>query len=165
MKYTSYILALQLCVILGFSSCYCQSTIFNETQKLKRYFNATSPDVGNGGHLFLDILMNWKGESDIKIIQSQIVSFYFKLFENIEDNKTIQNSLDIIKEELRVKVFNSSNSKMEDFKKLIQTPVNDQRVQRKAISELYNVITELSKSNSKMRKRRQNLFRGWRASK
>ncbi|EPQ01655.1 Interleukin-26 [Myotis brandtii] len=133
-------------------------------QKLSRC-NATSSDVGNGGHLFLDILTNWKGESDIKIIQSQIVSFYFKLFDNIEDNKTIQNSLDIIKEELRVKVFNSSNSKMEDFKKLIQTPVNDQRVQRKAISELFNVITELSKSNSKMRKRRQNLFRGWRASK
>lgn len=63
-------------------------------------------------------------ESDIKIIQSQIVSFYFKLFENIEDNNTIQNSLNIIKEELRVKVFNSSNSKMEDFKKLIQIPVS-----------------------------------------
>ncbi|CAK6443209.1 unnamed protein product [Pipistrellus nathusii] len=161
MKYTSYILALQLCVI--FSSCYGQSTIFNETEKLKRYFNATSSDVGNGGLLFLDILTNWKGESDIKIIQSQIVSFYFKLFENIEDNNTIQNSLNIIKEELRVKVFNSSNSKMEDFKKLIQIPVNDQKVQRKAISELFNVITELSKSNTKMRKRRQNLFRGWKA--
>ncbi|XP_008146986.1 interferon gamma [Eptesicus fuscus] len=163
MKYTSYILALQLCVILGSSSCYSQSTILNETEKLKRYFNATSPDIANGGRLFLDILTNWEGESDIKIIQSQIVSFYFKLFENIEDNNTIQNSLNIIKEELRVKVFNSSNSKMEDFKKLIQIPVNDLRVQRKAISELHNVIKELSKPNPKMRKRRQNLFRGWRA--
>lgn len=62
-------------------------------------------------------------ESDKKIIQSQIVSFYFKLFEKIQDNPTIQSSVQVIKEDLRVKFFNSNNSKLEDFKKVIQIPV------------------------------------------
>ena len=62
-------------------------------------------------------------ESDKKIIQSQIVSFYFKLFENLKDDPIIQSSVQIIKEDLRVNFFNSSNSKLEDFKKVIQIPV------------------------------------------
>ncbi|XP_016055408.1 PREDICTED: interferon gamma [Miniopterus natalensis] len=166
MNFTSYILAFQLCVILASSSCYGQSTILNETEKLKKYFNASNSDVGNGGALFSDILNNWKGETDIKIIQSQVVSFYFKLFENFKDNELIQSSMEIIKEELRVKFFNSSNSKLEDFKKLSQIPVNDVAIQRKAMSELYKVISELSpKAGLRKRKRSQTLFRGWRASK
>lgn len=38
MNYTSYILALQLCVILGSSSSYCQATLLKETDNLKEYF-------------------------------------------------------------------------------------------------------------------------------
>lgn len=62
-------------------------------------------------------------ESDKKIIQSQVVSFYFKLFESLKDNQLIKSSMEAIKEDLSVKFFNSSSSKMEDFKKLIQIPV------------------------------------------
>ena len=63
-------------------------------------------------------------ESDRKIFQSQIVSFYFKLFDSLKDNQNIQSSVEVIKEDLRVKFFNSSTSKMEDFTKLIQIPVS-----------------------------------------
>ncbi|NP_001277095.1 interferon gamma precursor [Pteropus alecto] len=164
MNYTSYILAFQLCVILGSSSCYCQATFLKEIENLKEYFNASNSNVADGGNLFLDILKNWREESDKKIIQSQIVSFYFKLFENLKDNPIIQSSVQIIKEDLRVKFFNSNNSKLEDFKKVIQIPVNNQTVQRKAISELFKVMTDLSpKSNQRKRKRSQSLFRGWKA--
>ncbi|ELK02475.1 Interferon gamma [Pteropus alecto] len=132
-------------------------------QKLRRC-NASNSNVADGGNLFLDILKNWREESDKKIIQSQIVSFYFKLFENLKDNPIIQSSVQIIKEDLRVKFFNSNNSKLEDFKKVIQIPVNNQTVQRKAISELFKVMTDLSpKSNQRKRKRSQSLFRGWKA--
>nr|ABS29000.1 interferon-gamma [Rhinoceros unicornis] len=166
MKYTSYILAFQLCVILGSPSYYCQAAFFKEIENLKEYFNASNPDVGDGGSLFLDILKNWKEESDKKIIQSQIVSFYFKLFENLKDNQVIQKSMDTIKEDLFVKFFNSSTSKLDDFKKLIQIPVDDLQVQRKAISELIKVMNDLSpRSNLRKRKRSQGQFRGRRASK
>ncbi|EPY77441.1 interferon gamma precursor [Camelus ferus] len=128
--------------------------------------NASNPDVADGGPLFLEILKNWKEESDKKIIQSQIVSFYFKLFENLKDNQIIQRSMDIIKQDMFQKFLNGSSEKLEDFKKLIQIPVDNLKVQRKAISELIKVMNDLSpKSNLRKRKRSQNLFRGRRASK
>lgn len=139
---------------------------FKEIENLKEYFNASNPDVADGGPLFLDILKNWREESDKTIIQSQIVSFYLKLFENFKDNQIIQRSMDTIKEDILVKFLNSSNSKREDFLKLIRIPVNDLQVQRKAINELIKVMNDLSpRSNLRKRKRSQNLFRGRRASK
>ncbi|KAM8800722.1 interferon gamma [Rhynchonycteris naso] len=166
MSYSSYILAFQLCVILGSSSYYCQATFLNEIEHLKEYFNATNSDVADGRPLFLHILKNWKEESDKKIIQSQIVSFYFKLFENLKDNQIIQHSMNVIKEDLRVKFFNSNNSKMEDFLKLTEIPVDDLMVQRKAISELLKVMDDLSPRPSlRKRKRSHPLFLGRRASK
>nr|Q4ZH68.2 RecName: Full=Interferon gamma; Short=IFN-gamma; Flags: Precursor [Ailuropoda melanoleuca]AAY26152.2 gamma interferon [Ailuropoda melanoleuca]ABE02189.1 interferon gamma [Ailuropoda melanoleuca] len=166
MNYTSYILAFQLCVILCSSGYYCQAMFFKEIENLKEYFNASNPDVADGGPLFLDILKNWREESDKTIIQSQIVSFYLKLFENFKDNQIIQRSMDTIKEDMLFKFFNSSTSKRSDFLKLIQIPVNDMQVQRKAINELIKVMNDLSpRSNLTKRKRSQNLFRGRRASK
>ncbi|XP_008682481.1 interferon gamma [Ursus americanus] len=166
MNYTSYILAFQLCVILCSSGYYCQAMFFKEIENLKEYFNASNPDVADGGPLFLDILKNWREESDKTIIQSQIVSFYLKLFENFKDNQVIQRSMDTIKEDMLFKFFNSSTSKRSDFLKLIQIPVNDMQVQRKAINELIKVMNDLSpRSNLRKRKRSQNLFRGRRASK
>ncbi|KAJ8783623.1 hypothetical protein J1605_008666 [Eschrichtius robustus] len=128
--------------------------------------NASTPDVAGGGPLFLEILKNWKDESDKKIIQSQIVSFYFKLFENLKDNQIIQRSMDIIKQDMFQKFLNGSSEKLDDFKKLIQIPVDDLQIQRKAISELIKVMSDLSpRSNLRKRRRSQNLFRGQRASK
>ncbi|XP_023440603.1 interferon gamma [Dasypus novemcinctus] len=166
MNYTGYLLAFQLCIILGSSSCYCQATFLREIQTLKEYFNASDSDVADGGPLFLDILKNWKEESDKKIIQSQIVSVYFKIFDNLKDNQIIQKSMATIKEDLIAKFFNSSSSKLNDFLKLIRTPVNDLKVQRKAVNELFKVMNDLSpKSNLRKRKRSQSTFQGRRASK
>ncbi|XP_049638979.1 interferon gamma [Suncus etruscus] len=167
MNYTGFILALQLCMILGFPTADRQSIILEETEKLKEYFNATGSHVADGGgSLFSDILKKWKEEGDKKLIQSQIVSFYFKLFENFTNNHMIQRSMDVIKEELFVKFFNGSQEKMNDFQKLIDIPVNDLRVQQKAISELFKVIEDLTSSVSlKKRKRSQIQLRGRRAPK
>nr|A4PIZ9.1 RecName: Full=Interferon gamma; Short=IFN-gamma; Flags: Precursor [Mustela putorius furo]BAF56574.1 interferon gamma [Mustela putorius furo] len=166
MNYTTICLAFQLCVIFCSSGYYCQAMFFKEIEDLKEYFNASNPDVADGGPLFLDILKNWREESDKKIIQSQIVSFYLKLFENFKDNQIIQRSMDTIKEDMLVRFFNNSSSKLEDFLKLIRIPVNDLQVQRKAINELIKVMNDLSpRSNLRKRKRSHSLFRGRRASK
>ncbi|XP_062058062.1 interferon gamma [Lepus europaeus] len=166
MNYTSYILAFQFCIILGSYGCYCQDTLTRETEHLKAYLKANTSDVANGGPLFLNILRNWKEESDNKIIQSQIVSFYFKLFDNLKDHEVIKKSMESIKEDIFVKFFNSNLTKMDDFQNLTRISVDDQLVQRKAVSELFNVLNFLSpKSNLKKRKRSQTLFRGRRASK
>ncbi|KAM5332402.1 interferon gamma [Glossophaga mutica] len=154
MKYASYILAFQLCVILGSSSFLCQATFVREIENLKEYFNASKSDVADNETLFSNVFKKWRDESDRKIFQSQIISFYFKLFDSLKDNQNIQSSVEVIKEDLRVKFFNSSSSKMEDFKKLIQIPVNDLKVQRKAINELIRVMQEVT-PGSTLRKRRR----------
>ncbi|XP_007528483.1 interferon gamma [Erinaceus europaeus] len=156
MKYAGYILALQLCVMLSSSSS-CMVGIIKEIDKLKEYFNATSSSVASGGTLFLDTMKKWKEESD-KIIQSQVISFYFKLFESVQDNQ-IQSALNSVKEELVVKFFNGNLSKREDFEKLANISMNDGMVQRRAISELDNVIHSLLPCQRK-RKRSQTQFRG-----
>ncbi|XP_004583065.1 interferon gamma [Ochotona princeps] len=167
MNYTSCFLAFQLCIILGSSGCYCQEILSKEAHQIKEYFKANTSDVATGGPLFLNILRNWKEESDLKIIQSQLVSFYFKLFDNLKDHEVIRESVESIKEDIFVKFFNSSLTKLQDFQNLTQISVDDQQVQRKAISELSNVVNFLfSKPNTKKRKRSQSgVFRGRRASK
>ncbi|XP_003259820.1 interferon gamma [Nomascus leucogenys] len=165
MKYTSYILAFQLCIVLGSLGCYCQDPYVKEAENLKKYFNAGDSDVANNGTLFLGILKNWKEESDRKIMQSQIVSFYFKLFKNFKDDQSIQKSVETIKEDMNVKFFNSNKKKRDDFEKLTNYSVTDLNVQRKAIHELIQVMAELSPAaKTGKRKRSQMLFRGRRAS-
>uniref|UniRef100_A0A8C3YST3 Interferon gamma n=1 Tax=Catagonus wagneri TaxID=51154 RepID=A0A8C3YST3_9CETA len=165
MSYTTYFLAFQLCVILCFSGSYGQAPFFKEITILKEYFNASTSDVSNGGPLFLEILKNWKEESDKKIIQSQIVAFYFKFFEIFKDNQVIQRSMDVIKQDMFQRFLNGSSEKLNDFEKLIRIPVDNLQIQRKAISELIKVMNDLSpKSNLRKRKRSQNVFRGQRAS-
>ncbi|XP_011725531.2 interferon gamma [Macaca nemestrina] len=164
MKYTSYILAFQLCIVLGSLGCYCQDPYVKEAENLKKYFNAGDPDVADNGTLFLDILRNWKEESDRKIMQSQIVSFYFKLFKNFKDDQRIQKSVETIKEDINVKFFNSNKKKRDDFEKLTNYSVTDSNVQRKAVHELIQVMAELSPAAKIGKRKRSQMFRGRRAS-
>nr|XP_004650572.1 interferon gamma [Jaculus jaculus] len=150
MKSTGYILAFQVCIILGSCSWYCQATFIAELDKLKEYFNASKSDVANGEILFLNISKKWQEEKD-KIIQSQIVSFYFKLFDTVKD-KHIQASIDAIKEDLVVKFFNNSVDKLWDFLNITQISVNNQLVQRKAINELRGVLRNLMPAQRKRKR-------------
>ncbi|XP_004602857.2 interferon gamma [Sorex araneus] len=166
MNYTGFILALQFCVILGTPLSDIGTRLLNETENLKKHFSANYSDVSDNGPLFLNILKKWNKESDKKIMQSQIISFYFKLFENVASNTTVQRSLNIIKEDLFEIFFNKSKEKLEDFEKLMGIQVNDIKVQKKAINELFNVISDLSPILAqRKRKRSQSQFRGRRASK
>ncbi|KAM6154222.1 interferon gamma [Erethizon dorsatum] len=164
MKYTSSILALQLCIILGFSTCYCESRFTTQINSLKDYFNASNSDVGDNGTLFVGILKNCQEESDRKIFQSQIVSFYFKLFEKFEGNEIIQHDMEVIKENIIAKFFKSNSSKVNAFRNLTRISVNDVYVQRQAIIELKKVMDDLS-PNQRKRRRSQMQFRDRRASK
>lgn len=62
-------------------------------------------------------------DGDIKIIESQIISFYFKLFDALKDNQAIQESIGTIEQDLLVHFFNSSEEKRDDFMKVMKIPV------------------------------------------
>ncbi|XP_006973418.1 interferon gamma [Peromyscus maniculatus bairdii] len=154
MNATCCILALLLCLTQAISGCYCQGTLIEEIENLKKHFNSSSSDVGDGGELFSDILRNWQKDGDIKIIESQIISFYFKLFDALKDNQAIQESIGTIEQDLLVHFFNSSEEKRDDFMKVMKIPVDDPQVQRKAVNELLGVMYRLSPKNS-LRKRKR----------
>ncbi|CAO2582229.1 Interferon gamma, partial [Lemmus lemmus] len=123
--------------------------------------NSSSSDVDNGGDLLFDILKNWQEDGDTKLIESQIISFYFKLFEALKDHETIQDSINTIKADLIANFFNNSEAKVNDFEKLTKIPVNDPQVQRKAVNELIKVMHRLSpKSSLRKRKRSRCCFGG-----
>ncbi|KAL6057940.1 hypothetical protein STEG23_015808 [Scotinomys teguina] len=116
--------------------------------------NSSNLDVGDGGKLFFDILRNWQKDGDTKIIESQIVSFYFKLFDALKENPAIKESIDTIEQDLLVNFFNNSEEKRDDFVKITKIPVDDPQVQRKAVNELLGLMHRLSPKNS-LRKRKR----------
>lgn len=62
-------------------------------------------------------------DGDTKLIESQIISFYFKLFEALKDHETIQDSINTIKADLIANFFNNSEAKVNDFEKITKIPV------------------------------------------
>ncbi|KAK7810554.1 hypothetical protein U0070_022026 [Myodes glareolus] len=159
MTATHCILALLLCLTQAIS--YCEGTPIKEIETLKKYFNSSSSDVGEGGDLLFEILKNWPEDGDTKLIESQIISFYFKLFEALKDHETIQDSINTIKADLIANFFNNSEAKVNDFEKITKIPVNDPQVQRKAVNELIKVMHRLSpKSSLRKRKRSRCCFGG-----
>ncbi|KFO24767.1 Interferon gamma [Fukomys damarensis] len=139
--------------------------VFNNfVSKIRKIMNASSSDVGDNGTLFLGILKNCREESDKKIFQSQIVSFYFKLFEKSGGNQSIQKSMDTLKENIIANFFHGNSSKLEDFQYLARLSADNVDFQRRAIIELKKVMDDLS-PNQRKRRRSQMLFRGRRASK
>ncbi|XP_004632258.1 interferon gamma [Octodon degus] len=157
MKYTSSIFVLQLCIILGFSSGFCKSQFMKDIGVLADYFEAQGSEAGAKGHLFIDILKNCQNESDKKIFQSQIISFYFKLFEIAnKTNETVKTSVDTIKEHI-ISRFLRNQSNLEIFQNLTQLSVRDKNVQRQAIIELKTVMEDLGPKQRK-RRRSQTLF-------
>nr|AII23402.1 IFNG [Lagorchestes hirsutus] len=159
MNYSSYLLASWFCLMLGYS----QATVREDLKILMDYFNgSTSSDISENGTLFLNMMDRWKEDSDKKIIMSQIVTVYFKIFEIFKNNTTIKKSLENIKEDMIMKFFpNNTARKVNDFEAVINTQVNDVKVQKKAIFELAFIINDLSsKPHLRRRKRRQNRNQG-----
>ncbi|XP_041519735.1 interferon gamma [Microtus oregoni] len=157
MTATHCILALLLCLTQAISDC--EGTPIKEIETLKKYFNSSSSDVGEGGDLLFEILKNWQEDGDTKLIESQIISFYFKLFEALKDHEAIQDSMNTIKADLISNFFNNSEAKVNDFEKIAKIPVDDPQVQRKAVNELMKVMHRLSpKSSLRKRKRSRCCF-------
>ncbi|KAM8978441.1 interferon gamma [Sarcophilus harrisii] len=163
MNYSSYLLASFLCVILSSSGCLSQVNLREDMQTLHNYFNATKSDVSDGSSLFMDMMKTWKeGNCDKKILMSHVVAVYFKIFEIFKNNSIVKRSMEHIREDMIMKLFpNNTASSVDDFEALINTQVNDLKVQRKAMFELVYVFRNLSpKPHLTGRRRRQNKSQG-----
>ncbi|XP_055482204.1 interferon gamma [Psammomys obesus] len=160
MNATHCILALQLC-LLAISGCSSQVPIIEEIENLKRYFNSSNSDVGDSKDVVLHVLRNWQEDGDTKVIDVQIASFYFKLFEALKGNQAIEKSINVIRAELIANFFNNSEAKYDGFMSITKIEVNDPQIQSKAINELVKVMSHLSpRVTLRKRKRSRCCFGG-----
>ncbi|CAM5082188.1 unnamed protein product, partial [Natator depressus] len=121
-----------LFILLSISSCFgcffCQSIlpkIEEDIEKLKADFNSSQPDVADGGSIFTERLKSWTETTEKKIILSQIISMYLKMFENI-----VPDTSKLHVENIHNALYTLSNSLTESFKKvndlmeLARLPIN-----------------------------------------
>ncbi|NWV95786.1 IFNG protein, partial [Machaerirhynchus nigripectus] len=127
----------------------------NDIDQLKADFNSSHSDVADGGPIFTEKLSSWTERNEQRIIMSQIISMYLKMLENTDRSKAhvrnITEELHTLKESL-----SDGSKKIEDLKDLTKLQMNDLKIQRKAVNELFSVLQKLvGTSSSHKRKRSQ----------
>ncbi|OWK60728.1 Interferon gamma [Lonchura striata] len=120
--------------------------------------NSSHSDVADGGPIFTERLSSWTERNEKRIILSQIVSMYLKMFENTDSSKAhvrnIAEELSTLKESL-----SDGSKKIEDLKDLINLQMSDLKVQRKAVNELFSVLQKLGDTSSSYKRKRSQFQR------
>ncbi|XP_061493804.1 interferon gamma [Rhineura floridana] len=130
--------------------------------KLEKYFNTSHPDVAEGGSIFTGRLQNglWSQINEKKILLAQMISIYWEMLNNLNNT---QNPKDIrsLVEVLQVYKMNYSESlkKAKDLIEIAKLPMNDAKIQRKAVAEFYDVMLEVNKEESQRKRRSRRLNR------
>ncbi|NXA11230.1 IFNG protein, partial [Sapayoa aenigma] len=130
----------------------------DDIDKLKADFNSSNSDVGDGRPIFTEKLTSWTERNEKRIILSQIISMYLKILENTDKSKAhvrnISEELYTLKESL-----SDGSKKMEDLKDLTKLQVNDLKIQRKAVNELFSVLQKLGDTSSSHKRKRSQFQR------
>nr|XP_002188959.3 interferon gamma [Taeniopygia guttata] len=130
----------------------------NDIDKLKADFNSSHSDVADGGPIFTERLSSWTERNEKRIILSQIVSMYLKMFENTDRSKAhvrnIAEELSTLKESL-----SDGSKKIEDLRDLTNLQMSDLKVQRKAVNELFSVLQKLGDTSSSYKRKRSQFQR------
>ncbi|XP_009561602.2 interferon gamma [Cuculus canorus] len=130
----------------------------NDIDQLKADFNSSHSDVADGGPIFTDKLINWTERNEKRIILSQIVSMYLQMLENTDKSKA---HIRHISEEL----YTLKNSlpdglkKMKDLMDLTKLQMNDLKIQRKAVNELFSVLQKLVETSTSLKRKRSQIQR------
>ncbi|NXL74871.1 IFNG protein, partial [Leptocoma aspasia] len=130
----------------------------NDIDKLKADFNSSHSNVADGGPIFTERLSSWTERNEKRIILSQIISMYLKMFENTDRSKAhVRN----IAEELRTlkESLSDGSKKIEDLKDLTELQMTDLKVQRKAVNELFSVLQKLGDTSSSHKRKRSQFQR------
>ncbi|NXK01891.1 IFNG protein, partial [Herpetotheres cachinnans] len=152
--YSLFVLSVIMIYFGRFGNSSILAQLENDIDQLKADFNSSNSDVADGGPIFTDKLTNWTERNEKRIILSQIVSMYLEMLENTDKSKA---HIRHISEEL----YTLKNSlpdglkKMKDLMDLTKLQMNDLKIQRKAVNELFSVLQKLEPSTSLKRKRSQ----------
>ncbi|XP_054255976.1 interferon gamma [Indicator indicator] len=140
--YSFFVLSVILIYFGHFGNSLSLSELQHHIDRLKADFNSSNSDVADGGPIFTDKLTAWTERNEKRIILSQIVSMYLKMFENTDKSKAhikqISEELYTLKTSLP-----DGSKKMKDLMDLAKIQMSDLQVQRKAVNELFSVLQKL----------------------
>ncbi|XP_075061435.1 interferon gamma [Mixophyes fleayi] len=135
-----------------------------DIDSLRKYLN--SKDSTNTEHkvLFLKLLDSWKEEGEKKLLLSQIVPMYLKMFDSMKITE-LKDSITNLTQMLRSSyedVMKQSDQKMKGLNELKKIQMSDATNQRAAIKELFHVLQgvhDLSQRSEKTKCKRENTRR------
>ncbi|NWU65781.1 IFNG protein, partial [Pterocles burchelli] len=151
--YSLFVLSVIMIYFGRFGNSLILAQLQNDIDQLKADFNSSHSDVADGGPIFTDKLINWTERNEKRIILSQIASMYLEMLENADKSKA---HVRHISEEL----YTLKNSlpdglkKVKDLMDLTKLQMNDLKIQRKAVNELFSVLQKLVETPSSLKRKR-----------
>nr|XP_028602740.1 interferon gamma-like [Podarcis muralis] len=124
--------------------------------KLQREFNTSQPDVAEGGSIFRTHLKNalWSQAHERKILLAQMISKYWDLLTNLnstQNPKDVRNLVEVL--QVYKESYSESLKKAKDLIEIAKLPMDNVKIQRKAITEFYDVMLEVNKEEVKRKRR------------
>ncbi|XP_075455059.1 interferon gamma [Ascaphus truei] len=118
-----------------------------DIESLRKYFNSIDHKDAGENIVFRKFLDIWKEEGEKKLLLSQIVPMYLKMFDNIK-NIELQKNINNIKMMLHTSnddLLKQSDQKLKDLSELKKIQMTDSTTQHIAIKELFQILQEISK--------------------
>ncbi|XP_074024424.1 interferon gamma [Numenius arquata] len=151
--YSFFVLSIVMIYFGRFGNSLILAQLQNDIDLLKADFNSSHSDVADGGPIFTGKLVNWTERNEKRIILSQIVSLYLKMLNNTDKSKAhvrhISEELYTLKNNLR-----DDSKKVEDIMYLENLQMNDLKIQRKAVNELFSVLQKLVETSTSLKRKR-----------
>lgn len=85
-------------------------------------------------------------DGNTKILESQIISFYLRLFEVLKDNQAISNNISVIESHLITNFFSNSKAKKDAFMSIAKFEVR--QLCKLPYYCLFHIVFELSDSRN-----------------
>uniref|UniRef100_A0A6J0SZ56 Interferon gamma n=1 Tax=Pogona vitticeps TaxID=103695 RepID=A0A6J0SZ56_9SAUR len=123
---------------------------------LQKDFNATLPDVADGGDVFLHRLKSslWSQDNERKILLAQMISTYLELLSTATKSHTSAHVKELLEALTHYKEkYSESLKKAKDIIELSKLPLSDLKIQRKVILEMYSVLLEVNKEENRRKRR------------
>ncbi|KAJ7329796.1 hypothetical protein JRQ81_015970 [Phrynocephalus forsythii] len=129
--------------------------------QLEKEFNATQSDIADDGFIFLKRLSSslWSQVNERKILLAQMISTYLELLNTAPQSQTTSHVKDLLEALNHYKgKYSESLRKANDIIEVSKIPLSDVKIQRKVVSEMYNVLLEVNKEENRRKRRsgRQN---------
>ncbi|XP_066490619.1 interferon gamma [Tiliqua scincoides] len=112
--------------------------------------------VVEGGSIFIQKLNSslWAEANEKKILLGQLISMYSELLKTIFKNKRSKHVKDIIAAlEVYKTHYSDGMKKAEELLQLAKLPMNDAKIELKAIMELRTVLLEMNKEEVRRKRR------------